>query len=768
MISPIRRLGLCGAFFCVNLAAVGADAQTRGRVYDSESGAGVADARVVWRADSDEQRAEPGAPAVPAARTNPVGLFHADADWGPGGTVEVSALGYQTTALPWDDAVGARWRIGLDRDPLALDGIVATASSLPRPRSQIAVPVQAVEAAEIAATGALSADDLLAELPGVQVAAATPVGSNLMIRGVGGARVLVLLDGRPTAGALLENRDLSRMSLAGVQRVEVVKGPLSSLYGSDALGGVVNFVTQFPDAGFELGGRALSGGAGRREAEVTASGGGRFLYRVTGAWRQEDRVPGLAYTGPSAFARVWDFRSRFGAALSPQWDLRASTSYLRERQRWPVGGGFSGFNDNAGFSGWIETRKTAGAGEWKGSVLLQDYEHLYRSARGDAPFASGRDRAQWERVARASAGYSVALGGHALDLGLEAENRAIRSPDKLIEERVSDRQLALFAQDAWRLGGTVLSGGARLTWNDRWGSNLSPSLGLTRAPSETVRLRAAVARGFRAPSFKELAWNFVNVGGGYVLLGAADLEPEQSWHLSAGIEWQPSAGLRLGAETFANRIHNLIEPGFVGNATSGLLIYSPRNVATAVTRGFEADLRAVVGSAVFGAGYAHLDAHATDTGLPLDRRARHSARAWATWHAAAMSGLRVDATAHLTGDAAIIGSDANGVDARIGTQERFVAVDLQASVDPAQAAHRPGAAAPGSPLSSPSPTPAALFAHNLLGLYNSCPTICWGSCRYIATSPLPLPQGGRRDPTHHDSDLRRAAPRRFGSSPTLG
>ena len=687
----MRRVPLA---LCVTIGFVGvlrpdaARAQSQGRVYDLESGAGIPDAEVVWIPASDA-----GIPAEPVAgqaagdsgraavRTNAAGLFVPDPDWGPGGAVTVAALGYRSRSIAREDATAAGWRIGLARDPLALDEIVVTASTLPRLRSQVAVPMETVEAEEIDAAGVASADRLLAELPGVQVTAATPVGSTLMIRGVGGARVLVLLDGQPTAGALLENRDLSRMSLAGVERVEIVKGPLSSLYGSDALGGVVNIITRLPASGFRVDGRALSGGAGRREAEATASGGGRLRYRITGGWRQEDRIPGLADGGPSAFARVWDFRSRLQFKASDAWDIRATATYLRERQRWPVGGAFSGFNDNAGFSGSVEARRPLGPGAWSGSLFLQEYEHLFRSARGDAPIADDGADTQWERLAKGAAGYSAALGGHSVDLGLEVASRAIQSPDKLIEDRAADRQLALFAQDAWRLGGTVVSGGARLTWNDRWGSNLSPTVGVTRRAGAHVHLRAAVARGFRAPSFKELAWNFVNVGGGYVLQGFPDLDPERSWNVSGGVEWQPASSARIEVEVFSNRIRNLIEPGFVGNAESGLLIFSPRNVADAITRGFEFSLRAVLDRAEFTAGYVYLDAHAVDSGLPLDRRAAHSARARAAWTAEALSGFRLDAAAHLTGAAAIIGAGPDGSDARIGTQERFVAIDLQTSID---------------------------------------------------------------------------------------
>ena len=651
-----------------------------GRVVDQASGAAIAGASVTWMppqaagplGDSGEGR-EP-------VSSNSFGGFPLPESWGPGGTIEVTALGYLARTLTWEEAAAAEWRLELARDPLALDEVVVTASVRARRRSEIALPVESIEAAEIAAAGAASADRLLEELPGVQVTGNAPTGSNLLIRGIGGARVLVLLDGQPVTGTLIENRDLSRMSLAGSDRVEIVKGPLSSLYGSDALGGVVNVITRLPASGFRLDARALSGGAGRQEAEATASGGGRLQYSITGGWRQEDQVPGLVSGARDAFARVWDGRSRFRFAVTDDWELRAGFTYLRERQRWPVGGGFSGFNDNRGFSGWLETRRRAGQGEWSATVFAQDYEHLYRSARGGAPIAGDRSNAQWERLARVTAGYSGTRGEHDFDMGIEGAARAIESPDKLVEDRASDDQLAFFVQDAWRLGAMVVSGGARLTGNSRWGLNLAPSFGLARTFGESLRLRAALAQGFRAPSFKELGWNYANLAAGYMIQGHADLEPERSWSVSGGVEWQLGARLLLEAEAYSNRVENLIEPGFVGHAPSGLLIYSPRNVANAVTQGFELGVRALWDNGGFAAGYAWLDAHEADSGLPLDRRASHSARARLTWTPADLSGLRMDATVHFTGSAPIIATGPSGAEFSSATQERFTAVDLQATV----------------------------------------------------------------------------------------
>ena len=453
-------VALVAVFSAVGAAAQPQGTQRLGRIYDSESGAAIAGARVEWLAAPEAEAAAPAAPSV-SQSTDSRGAFQLGRAWDPGGTVVVSALGYRQRTLPWHDAEVNGWRIGLDRDPFALDEILVTAGGRARRRSEVAVPIETIEATEIHAAGAPSVDRLLAELPGLQVSAGVPTGSNLLIRGIGGARVLVLLDGRPAPGSLIENRDLSRMSLAGVERVEVVKGPLSSLYGSDALGGVVNVITRAPTRGFRIDGRVLSGGLGRRQADLTASGGGRLRFRITGAWRQEDQMPGVVSAVGEGFARVWDLRSDVRYDANEVWDLGGGLNLLRERQRWPVGGGFSGFNDNTGMSGWLEARRLAGPGEWTTTALVQDYEHLYRSARGDAPIASDDDAPQWEREARVVSAYSATLGEHQVDIGIEGSNRRIQSPDKLIEECVGDTQMALFAQDAWRPG---------RNGHDRWGT----------------------------------------------------------------------------------------------------------------------------------------------------------------------------------------------------------------------------------------------------------------------------------------------------------
>jgi outer membrane receptor for ferrienterochelin and colicins len=654
-------------------AAAPAAGQQVGQVVDDESGEPLAGVSVRWEPEEPDAR--------PVTRVSDVeGRFPVPDAWSGQGRVVVESLGYATLALSAEEAAQSSWRLRLSPDPLALDDVVVTVAGRSQARSEIAVPVQQITAREIRASGAESAERLLAEMPGLQSTPGTPTGANIMIRGIGDSRVLVLIDGQPASGALIEDRDLSRLSLAGVERVEVVKGPLSSLYGSDALGGVINIITSAPERGFRVDASLLQGTQGRQEASATVSGGRAVSYRATGAWREQDQVPGLA-PGEEAFSRVWDFRStvRYGEAGRLQ--LRGDATFLRERQRWPVGGGFSGFNDNRGITGWVEGRYPAAGGTAFARFLGQDYTHLYRAARGDAPIEGGDEDQQEERLWRATVGWSAALGNHGLDLGVEYSARQIASPDKLLEDQASDTQFEAFAQDAWRLGGTTLSAGVRGTFNDRWGNAIAPTLGVTSLLSDAFLVRASVGRGFRSPSFKELAWDFANLGGGYTVEGFAALSPERSWNVSGGVEWAPSPGVSLEFEGYTNQIENLIEFAFVGNAPSGLLIYSPRNVARARTRGIEAGADFRYGGWQFGGSYAFLDAEALETGLPLDRRARHSGRIQLARTLPVLEGLSVNVDGHVTGDAPLLGTDELGRPAEIGVQEALYALDAQVALE---------------------------------------------------------------------------------------
>ncbi|MEM7414329.1 MAG: TonB-dependent receptor [Gemmatimonadota bacterium] len=607
------------------------------------------------------------------------GRFDVPGSWSGEGSIEVRALGYRSIELSVAEAVELHWQISIAADPLELETVIVTASGRSQRRSTIAVPIVAVDANEIQTSGAPSAVELLEEIPGIQAVSGVPSGSNLQIRGIGDARVLILIDGQPAAGSLIENRDLSRISLSAVERVEVVKGPLSSLYGSDALGGVINVITRDPNPGLQASARVSSAGRGRYSADGTVTGGGAVRTRTTLGWRQQQEVPGLDDT--NAFARVWDLRSTVRYGRGGPFSIRADANVMRERQRWPTGGGFNGFNDNRGITAWTEGAWARGSGVFSIRLFGQDYEHLFRQSQGLAPIAGADEDAQHERLWKATAGYAWLSDRHALDVGVEVATRSIESPDKILQDRAEDDQFEFFAQDAWTIGMSTVSGGFRATMNDRWGNTVSPTIGVSLLPSSSLRFTGTVGRGFRAPSFKELAWDFANLGAGYTVQGYADLEPERSWNATAGFDWTPSPTLLIGVEGYTNRISNLIETVFTGNNPSGLLVYSPRNLSRARTRGVEA--RTVLRSGLWVARleYALLDARTLEDDLPLDRRARHSGRVRVTRGLALGPDALVGTTLAWTGDAPLTGLTDQGVLAVVGTQARLIRLDVDLAVE---------------------------------------------------------------------------------------
>lgn len=241
---------------------------------------------------------------------------------------------------------------------------------------------------------------------------------------------------------------------------------------------------------------------------------------------------------------------------------------------------------------------------------------------------------------------------------------------------MSDDQVEAFAKDALRLGRVLATAGARYTWNSRWGSNLAPSLGAAWEPVDAVRLRTSIARGFRAPSFKELGWSFGNVSAGYVVNGNPDLRHESSWSYDAAVAWSLMRHVVLDVEAFRNDVQNLIDMVTVGTNAQGFLVFQPVNVGRARTQGVEAGLRWNPDAWALSLGYTWLDAHNLSGDVPLNRRAAHTARFRATRTWAVLQGLRADVTGLYTSEAPLVGDTGDGTLGVVGEQGAFLQWNL--------------------------------------------------------------------------------------------
>ncbi len=584
-----------------------------------------------------------------AARTDGQGRFRIST--ARGDTVGVRALGYRAVRVPVSaDTVLVR----LEAYATVLSAVTTTAGQRTIRVNESTASVAVMDKKDIAAVAAVGASQILRDMPGLQEPPSPPSKTTISIRGLDAARVLVLVDGEPVNGALIDTRDIGRLSTVAAERIEVTKGPSSVEFGSDALGGVINLVTAAPTKKFSADATARVGGLGRRESSFNVSNtNGALGYRVSGGWRQEDRLPAVDAAG-SSLDRVYDMRSDVRYRAGDAVFLRADVQLSQERQRYPVGGGYNGFIDNHGAQVLTEAKLLKLGGIVRVRAFAQYSDYQFRQSALSVPIAgSGDSLMQQEHLGRAMVAYTRSLGGHMLDAGAQFSARSIVAPQKIDGNRASDQVAEFFARDGWTHGPVLVTLGARSTSSSLWGSALTPSVGAAWQASTAWRIRANESRGFRAPSFKEMRYTFSNPLGSYTIVGNANLKPESSWNTDLGFTFTPRPNVALELDGYRTQVSNLIDTRFTGLNAAGYQVYQNLNVARANIAGVEVSARFAMRDGELSLGYNYLRARDADSNRQLDRRSAHTARAQVSHKWRSLSGLLSDLTVHYTGTAPI-------------------------------------------------------------------------------------------------------------------
>jgi outer membrane receptor for ferrienterochelin and colicins len=579
--------------------------------------------------------------------------------------VRVRRLGYAAREARLEP--GATPVIRLTPLPVALDAFVVTAARREQRLKDAVVETELVSRDAIARTGAGDVAAVLTEQTGVQLDGGVPAGAGVALQGVGSQRVLILLDGQPLVGRVNGNLDVSRLPVSLVERVEVVRGPQSTLYGSEAMGGVINIITRTPPAdGVDVRAAVVGGSRDRREVYgAVRAARGRSGVGVDAGWRSIALAPGISGDA-GTLARRWHAAPRLiwrGGAVS----LDASGLVIGERQRYRVGQLFF-FGDNVQLGSRLAATWRRGRTEIAPVLSWSSFDHLSRAATTDRP-ASDSGARDVQRLLQAEVVAHTPLAAGYADAGLALRREAI------LADRVPGGTRVLhgaepYAQVTWNIGPVALTPGARLSVHEQWGTALTPRLAALWRPVDAVGVRAAVGRGYRAPDFKELYLEFVNSAVGYSVRGNPDLTPEHSTNYSLGLEL---VGARSWARLsgYHNRYRDFIETG--EQDAGGTFSYE--NVAEGITQGFEVESGVDLGRSRFEAGYAFLDTEDGRTGTPLLGRARHSARAG---FGAGAGPIRLSATALYTGRTPTR-RDSSG--AIVETRAAFTRVDLRLTAD---------------------------------------------------------------------------------------
>ncbi len=662
-----------GVWFVLLLACVtplSALAQVSGRVQSASDGNAIGGAEV---------RLE-GRDTI-VVRTNGAGEFRV-LRAAPGRyTLRARALGFIARAreidLPSRDSSIV---LALPPAALALDQLVVTAARREQRLGDAVTTVEVVSRADLERTGAADLASVLTEHTGIELQGGLPNGAGVMMQGIGSERVLILLDGQPLAGRLAGTFDLSRIPVAMIERVEVVKGAQSTLYGSEAMGGVVNIIT-----------RAAAPEARRLSASVTGTAGmqGRLdgstrLSAVRGAWSASGDLGRRAVRNAPGIPRDdGALATRLDGAFKLRWSpdsLRSaelSVLALDERQRWRTGGGFFSFSDNQQLNARVGASWRRGRHRFAPGLSLSQQDHLARISAFTLPIAGDTGQRQLQRIAQGELIYGGTFSPRVtVDAGLQVrvdEIEAARVPGGLR----SHTSLEPFAQlDLTPMAGLSIVPGVRVTRSNIWGTQVIPRLAARATVTDRLTLRASVGDGFRAPDFKELYLFFQNTTAGYAIVGNTALRPEQSRSAMLGADWATPGGY-VRAQAFRNAFDGFIEAVIV-SAPDAPLVFEYQNRDNGYTQGVELESGSNLtpsGSLRGEMGWSYLETRDNITGRELLGRPMHSARA--TLQVSLPFAGRASLTAVHTGRTPMQRDDASG--AITSRRDAFTRLDLRLS-----------------------------------------------------------------------------------------
>lgn len=522
-----------------------------------------------------------------------------------------------------------------DRDIPTLDPVVVTATRTEVPLEQAASSVTIIDSNTMEEKHLTTASEALRAVPGLDIDKTGGPGGNVSARLRGGNtnHTLVLIDGVEINEATSGQFDFADLTTENIDRIEVVRGPQSTLYGSNAIGGVINIITKkgsgppTPSLSFEAGSFrtfretvGLSGGRGRFDYSLSVSRLDTAGFSAASERNGNTEKDGYENTS---------FSSRLGAEFMEKSRLEWTARYTGSRVELDFCSETDDLNCILRRKMLVNalTLTTPILSRWSHQLRLSLTSEGLRGRDSDDPFGgydieNSRRRIDWRHDV-------TILPVDLLTIGYEYESQAgeFKSAFPGYDERLTNH--AVFAFNQFRPIPFILNLGVRYDDNNRFGEEITYKAEVAYLIESTgSKVRAAYGTGFRGPTLNDL-----------FSPGASDptLQPEKSRSWEAGVDQEFADGkFRLSATYFQSRIRDLIVFVFDPVTFRGL----PEN-QTAKIRGTELEFSGRPSRGlILKAAYTLTDAENEETGRDLARRPRVKANG--TIVLLPMTALRVD------------------------------------------------------------------------------------------------------------------------------
>jgi outer membrane receptor for ferrienterochelin and colicins len=498
--------------------------------------------------------------------------------------ITCSALGFETRKIKMGEkdliktGQNLTYKILLEKNIQVMQDIVITGQNTPVLATQSVYKVKTISSAQIAQRAAISLNDVLNYEMNSFVSNDNILGSSLSIGGIGGQNVKILLNGIPVTGRENGNIDLGQINMNNVKRIEMIQGPMSVIYGSNALGGVINVITNQSDKKFNAGLRTYAESIGRYNIAGNLSTSrknhslqvslARNFFQGWTPENEEDRF------------QLWKPKTQYLADLQYTYTFKKGKlnyygSYLNEKitnKGTPIINPYEGY----AFDEYYRTQRNiqsvsaeVNLNKYEKINLLQSYSTYQRTKnrfkkdlvtlmQTETKSEGDQDTTIFNNVNLRGTITSNRIKNLELLGGYEYSYESGKSY-KLATEKQNISEIGLFVSSLYKNKKVNIQPSFRYIYNNRYTSAFTPALHTKFDISNNTQLRASYARGFRTPAMKELYLQFIDQN--HTIIGNPDLKPEIGDHYEIGIEHlekMKNGSLTLSVNAYHNEITNLI------------------------------------------------------------------------------------------------------------------------------------------------------------------------------------------------------------------
>jgi len=502
-----------------------------------------------------------------------------------------------------------------------LGQVVVTATKTEHTLGDVPVAVEVITKEEIKAKNIKTVQDALKHLTGVEINKSCGTWGdkgNVQLQGLNKNHTLILVDGQRFLGGH-DAVDLQQISIEMVERIEVVKGPASALYGSDAIGGVVNIITKSAPEDPTV---SASTSFGSRETQIHEVSGGfkkdKFGSFLSYTYKESDGVH-PEYFGSKTGYKESDwykeniFQGSFQYEFTPESKLTLKPYYSEHKMK-------DGVSATEMQDRIQEKLSLNSIWEWSPDELSKltlrgswfNYKHWTTDKSSDWGTDSYETEINYSRLIMDS--HTLTGGYHYHKEDIDDRGKAYKADQTLH---------SFFVQDEIDLEPFTLVLGTRVDEHDKWGSEINPKASLLYKVTEDFKLRGSVGTAFRAPTLVKLYADGWSMGGVYTVYANSDLKPEESLGYQLGAEYKFSEKLLTKLSFFRNEVENLISSRYASVGPPPWDMYW-ENIDEAVTQGIELSLASrIIDNLTASLGYTFLDTEDKSTKKELIERPKH-------------------------------------------------------------------------------------------------------------------------------------------------